>query len=115
VLPAGTTHAGERLVWAWISVALLPLSFVLALVVGAGLVAFLGYPPASTEAVPLDVGLEVGVPTVLLGIVPGALAWLFGTRANREGDRRGLVPAIVGAALSCVFVDMNVLGSLLAR
>jgi hypothetical protein len=112
VLPAGTTRAGDHLVRAWISVALLPLSVVLAVLVGEGLVALLGYPPGSGDVVPRPLGIAVGLPMVGLAILPGVLAWLFGTRASREGDRRGLVPAVIGAVLSLAFVAVNVLGFL---
>jgi len=84
--------------WAWIFVALIPVAFVVALVVGEGLLDTLGYPGGEpNDLPPMGVTLLVGVPLTLLTILPGAFAAYFGWRARQTGDNRGTAPAAIGA------------------
>ena len=95
---------------AWTALLLYPVAFVLAFVVGEGLVTLLGYDAG--EEVAWYVPILAGVPAVLLFVVPGLLALRYGRRAMRGGDPGGLAPVVVGAVVAVAFVGVNLLGFL---
>lgn len=107
--PAGAHSSGGKstnLRRSWIAVALIPVSFVLAFVVGEGLYALLGSEPDDATE-PLWVALVAGVPAIALFLVPCAAAVWFGNRARAEGHRAGLLPLVVGAVLGLWMLVMN--------
>jgi Ni/Fe-hydrogenase subunit HybB-like protein len=83
---------------AWICVALIPVAFIVAMVVGEGLITALGYESGAEQPVPFLVALLVGVPVTLGAMAPAALAVLFGRRARREGHGLAVVAVAIGAA-----------------
>jgi hypothetical protein len=85
----------EPLPRAWVSVALIPVGFILALAVGEGLFALLGYDSSAGDT-PTWVGLVVGVPALLVFLLPCTGAVLYGDRARRAGARLGLLPMVIG-------------------
>ena len=89
---------------AWWSLALYPITFVLAFVIGEGLLSVLAEDvaePAFWEA------LAAATPALLVFASPGVLAVVFGRRAMRWGRRDGKVPAVVGAAIGLGFAALN--------
>lgn len=70
-----------------LSLALFPVAFVVATLVGGGILAAQGY--ESGESVPTGLVVAVGLPLVALLLAPLVLAWRFGRRAAASGDRRG--------------------------
>lgn len=58
--------------------------------------ALLGYEPANADA-PGWVDLVALAPVVVVVLLPCAAAVLFGRRVTKGGDRRGVVPLVIGA------------------
>lgn len=102
--------ARRNLRLAWVSLALLPVSFVLAMVLGEGLAALQGYNGGSDEEMPITVALRTGLPALLVLIAPGVAATYFGLRARGQGQPAGLAPAIVGAVWVLISIALNLLG-----
>jgi len=94
--PTQTSPAAVWLGRAWISIALIPVFFILAFAVGQGLYSLMGYLPENAD-IPLWVDLVATIPTIAVFLVPCAAAVLYGRRVNSVGDRRGLVPLCIGA------------------
>jgi hypothetical protein len=92
---------------AWVSVALIPIFFFLALAAGEGLYSLLGYDPGSDEA-PLRVDLLCGSLALVLFVAPCVAAVLHGRRAHRAGERRAMLPLVIGAAAGLYFVVLTV-------
>jgi hypothetical protein len=94
----------------WLSLLLYPVTFVLAFVIGEGLVTLQTddvRDPTFVEA------LIAVVPALLVFVVPGVLAVAFGRRAVRLGRRDGSAPALVGAVVGLGFVVLNLASGLL--
>ena len=95
---------------AWVSVALIPLFFLLALAAGEGLYSLLGYDPGSGDA-PLGVDLLCGVVALLLSVAPCVAAVLYGRRAHRAGERWATLPLVIGAAAGLFLLVLTVVTS----
>ena len=108
-------HADRDLRKAWVAVALLPVAFVLAMVVGEGLISALGYQSGGKEPVPVGPALLAAVPALLLLIVPGVAAVHYGRRAYRAGRRDANLPAWIGGGVAVVVVAQNLLAFLVGR
>lgn len=80
---------------AWTAVALMPVFFFVAFAVGEGLYALLGYQPENADA-PAWVVLVALAPTVAVVLIPCVAAVLFGNRAKKGCDGRGVVPIVIG-------------------
>lgn len=107
-------EAGSRDVRrAWWSLALFPLTFVAAFVVGEGLATLYGYSTGDTAEAPVWVMLAAGGPALLVFVLPAVLAVVFARRAEREGDRGGRVPIWIGVGLAAAFVLLNVVQGVL--
>lgn len=94
---------------AWWCLALYPVTFVAAFVIGEGLISLL------TDDVQQPAFWEVLVsatPALLVFVTPGALAVMQGRKAMRLGRRDGMAPAVVGAAIGFGFVGLNILSYL---
>lgn len=87
---------------AWWSLALFPVSVVLAFLVGEGLLTLLSDGDPGVWTV-----LLAALPALGVMVVPGALAVHQGRRARRLGRRDGMVPAIVGTVVALGFVGLN--------
>ncbi len=94
---------------AWIAVALLPVFFFLAFFVGYVLYDVMGYAPENADA-PLWVDLVCTIPTLAVFLVPCTAATYYGSRANRVGERRGLVPLVIGALAGLLITIISVVG-----
>lgn len=93
---------------AWISVAAIPVAFIVAIVVGEGLASLLGYDPGTGERAPLVVLLGAGLPAVLVMLAPTIPAMVFGFRARRLGRTEGLIAAIIGIIAAAWAIVGNV-------
>ena len=95
---------------AWWSLALYPVTFVPAFVVGEGLHSLLT--GDQDDAARWSVILAA-VPAILVFAIPGIFAWILGRRAVRLGRSDGKRPAVVGAAIAVGFVVLNLFSGLL--
>lgn len=100
---------GRSVTRAWVSLAVVPLFFILAMAVGYGIYALLGYQPENADA-PFWANVAAGVPALLLLVAPCATAVFYGWRANRVGDRRALVPLVIAGLIAVWFTVLTVLG-----
>lgn len=100
------TRARHDLRNAWICLAAFPVAVLVVMVLGDLLLGAFGYDSADPD-IPGRVKALVGVPMVLVAIVPSLLGAWFGQRARKAGDDRGLVPLAVGLTLSALFVLLN--------
>lgn len=98
---------------AWIALALYPVAYVVAVLVGGGILAALGY--AEQQPVPRGTALAVGLPLIALLVLPAAVGSRLGWRAREAGDPRGIWPALLGGALVLWTVVTTVVGLLLSR
>lgn len=106
---------GRRaLIAAWISVALLPVSFVAAMVQGDALLSLQGYDSGSAELIPPAGVALAGIPAVLVLIGPTIPAMVFGCRARRLGMRAGILPSVIGATALVYALLTNTLPLLVA-
>ncbi len=96
---------------AWVSLALFPVAVLLAMVAGDVGLSLFGYDSADAE-IPGWVKAAVGVPMVLVAVLPALGGYVFGSRARRAGDARGQVPAVVGLVLTIAFALQNLLAVL---
>lgn len=94
---------------AWIAIALIPVALVVAMVLGEAVIGALGY-PAGEKTPPLGLRAAVGIPASLLLIAPGVLAGIYGLRARRAGEARGLVPAVGGIVFAAIFALQLLVG-----
>lgn len=105
----GRSQADRAYRRAWWSLALYPVSFVLAFVTGEGLLSAVA---DDVENPALWEVLVAGPPALLLFVVPGVLAVWQGRKAVRLGREDGKVPAIVGAVIGIGFVGLNLVSGL---
>ena len=94
---------------AWIAVALIPVAFAAAIVLGEVVIGALGY-PAGGEIPPVGLRAAVGIPATLLLVAPGVIAGIYGLRARRTGEPRGLVPGVIGIAAAAILLLQSILG-----
>jgi hypothetical protein len=99
---------------AWISVAAIPVAFIVAMVAGDWLASLMGYDPGSGELAPIGVMLTAGLAGVLILVAPAACAAWFGFRARRQGVASGLVPAVIGSVVGAAEILLNILPLLLS-
>ena len=94
---------------AWIAVALIPVAFIAAVVLGEVVIGALGY-PAGEKTPPPGLGAAVGIPATLLLIAPAVIAGIYGLRARRAGEPRGSVPGVIGIAVAAIFLLQSIPG-----
>lgn len=95
---------------AWWSLALYPVTFVAAFVIGEGLYSV--FTDDRGNATWWEILLSA-IPAILVFVIPGILAWTLGRRAVRLGRRDGNAPAFIGATIAVGFVGLNVFSGLL--
>jgi fatty acid desaturase len=93
--PPGRPRAPKAVARAWVAIALIPVFFFIAMGVGEGLASLLGYP--ADGAAPVWVTVATDLAATVTVLVPCLAAVFFGHRAITAGDRRGLLPAVLGA------------------
>jgi fatty acid desaturase len=92
--PPDRPRAPKAVARAWIAIALIPVFFFIAMAVGEGLMSLLGYP--SGGAAPAWVTVVTDVAATVTVLLPCLAAVFFGRRAYKAGDRRGVLPAVLG-------------------
>ena len=102
--PAGDPVVLRR---AWIAVALIPVFFLPALALGYVMYDLFGYAPENADA-PLWVDVVCAIPPLALYLAPCVAAVVLGRRADRHGDRRGLVPLAIGAIAGLALTVLTV-------
>ncbi len=114
-VPAAPFAGRRSLHLAWAFVALVPVAFIAAVVLGDWVFSLQGYDSGgAVQAAPLQVVLLAGIPAVLVMIAPGIAAGWLGFRARRLGIPSGIVPAIIGVAAAAFGVLTNTLPLLLS-
>jgi len=99
---------------AWLAVAAIPFAFVLAMLLGDGLLSLAGYPDADVDAPPLGLALLISLPLTLLAMLPAALAIRFGRRAHR-GDHPSARWATIVGSLAIAYWTVTFVLSLVDR
>lgn len=112
--PSSDTAARRAVRNAWISVAAIPVAFIVAFVVGEGLASLLGYEGGTTDLAPPGVMLGAGLPALLVMIAPTIPAMVFGFRAWRLGRTEGLIAAIIAIIAAAWAIVGNLLPLLFA-
>ena len=92
---------------AWVAVALIPLFFFLAFALAQGLYTVMGYLPENDDA-PLWVDMVCTVPSIAIFLVPCTAAVLYGWRANRVHDGRGIGALVIGLLAGLGFAVMSI-------
>ena len=95
----------------WLSLIGYIVSFFAAFGVGEGLASAFGYDVGTEARPPVWVMVASTVPALIVFALPGIAAWIFGRRAKREGERRGAVPAWIGAGIAIAFALQNALAA----
>jgi hypothetical protein len=95
---------------AWWSLALYPVTFVAAFVIGEGLYSVFNGDQGNAAWWEI---LLAATSAILVFVIPGILAWTMGRTAVRLGRTDGNVPAVVGAAIAIGFAGLNLLSGLL--
>jgi hypothetical protein len=113
--PHGTARAQQLVRRAWWSLALFPVSFVAASLLGGILLAAMGHDPDTETTPPWGPTLVAGVPALMVLILPGLAAAWFGRRADELGERRGRTAAAVGLALAGAFAVLNIAAAVFSR
>ena len=83
--------------WAWASVAFTVAGALLAQLVGYGIASVLGYAGADAPIPPLGPALLIAIPTLIVAVIPGISAVVFGIRAGRGGRPVGYLATVLGA------------------
>ena len=114
VIDARASTTGRRsLRWAWISVALIPVAFVVGMFVGEGLLAVQGFESGSAELPPVGATLLAAIPALLILIAPAVFAIVLGYRARRHGVGSGVTPAVIGIVAVAYVIIANSLPRIL--
>jgi uncharacterized membrane protein len=109
--PTGTAShvdaAGRRSARrAWIGVALIPVSLILAFVASEVLVRVLGYDP--TGSLPLWVDILAWSVTVVIVLLPSVAVMHYANQTRNLGDRRGRLPMTVGVLAGLLVIVVAV-------
>ncbi len=112
--PDAPESAGRDLRLAWVNVALIVPSIVLATFLAGGILALEGYSGDPGESVPLGPMLFAAVPAMLVVLSTTATAVWLGARARRGGASAGWIPALIGGAVGGWFLLTNLLGLVIA-
>ncbi len=111
--PAPTDRARRDLRLAWVNVALIVPSIVLATFLAGGILALQGFTGDPGESVPLAPTLLAAVPAMLVVLATTATAAWLGVRACRGGANGGWIPALIGGAVGGWFLLVNLLALLI--
>ncbi len=93
--PPDQSRAPGALGWAWAAVALIPVFFFIAIGVGEGVISLLGYTAGEVNN-PIWATLVSDLAAIAVVLLPCLAAVIFGRRAYKAGNRRGLLPAVLG-------------------
>lgn len=114
--PVGPSKPATRdLCRAWVALALLPVAFVVAMVVGEGLITMLGHESGAEDPVPVGPALLASIPALLILIAPGIAAVFYSRRAYRAEGRDANVPAWIGGLAVVLVVALNIPAFIVGR
>lgn len=113
VPPAGApdpraARSGRDLRISWVALALLPVAFVVATLLGEWLLTLRGYTGGAERPVPAADALLAGVPALLVLVAPAVTSAAFGWRARRHGRPSGLIAATVGTVATLGLLVLNI-------
>ena len=111
--PEVTPRARRLLRTGWVLFALIPVTLVGAIFLGDWLLSVQGYAGGDPD-LPVMVALRAGLPAVLLLVAPLVAAAWYGRLADRAGDRRGRVLALVAIVVAIAMVALNLVQVLAA-
>jgi len=101
----GRSPGDAELRRAWWSLALFPVSFLAAFMIGEGLFSWLDDDLGDPA---IWVIVVAGVPALAVFALPALLTYRLGRRAIRLGRADGMTPAIIAGSLAAGFVGVNV-------
>ena len=93
--PPERSRAPGALGRAWVAIVLIPVFFFIAIGVGEGIISLLGY-TAGAGNNPIWVSPVSDLAALAVVLLPCLAAVIFGRRAYKAGDRRGLFPVVLG-------------------
>jgi hypothetical protein len=96
---------------AWAAAAFIPVAFVVAMVLGEGLLSWQGY-ESGDENIPFGVVALAGGSALLVLEAPCVAAFVLGRRAVAAGDPDGKAPAWIGAILGVLMLAQNLVAFL---
>lgn len=105
-MPPSRERASGALTRAWIAIALTPVFLFLAFAAGEVVISLLGY--QSGSSFPTWVSLVSGLAAIAVILLPCVAAVFFGRRARKAGDRRGLIPVILGTVIGLGALIMTI-------
>lgn len=108
--PPDRPRAPGTVTRAWVAIALIPVFFFIAMAVGEGLTSLLGYPAGG--ATPTWVTVVTDVAATVTVLLPCLAAVFFGRRAYKTGDRRGLLPAVLGVGASLGWLVLTIISEI---
>ncbi|MGZ5373710.1 MAG: hypothetical protein ACXWXF_10365 [Aeromicrobium sp.] len=111
---AASDEARRSLRVAWIWVAVIPVAFVAAMILGEGILTVQGYDSGETS-LPTRPVLVAGIPAILVMIAPTIPAIRYGLRARRRGVGHGIIPAGIAVFYLAFAVLTNMLSFLFTR
>ena len=103
VVASEAAHRAYRRAW-W-SLALYPVTFAVAMVIGEGLFSLL---TDDAGDAPIWAVLGSATPALLVLVIPGILSVTQGRKAMRLGRKDGKVPAIIAAGIAVWVVGINI-------
>ncbi|HET7309868.1 MAG TPA: hypothetical protein VFJ17_00920 [Mycobacteriales bacterium] len=92
---------------AWFAIVMIPVFFAISFALSYVLYDLFGYKPENNDA-PLWVNVIVALVGLAIFVAPCVAAAFFGRRAVRSGDRRGLVPMVLGVMAGCALTVVTV-------
>ncbi|MBM7503219.1 hypothetical protein ACFPER_07040 [Agromyces aurantiacus] len=96
-------------IWAWVCIALVPVAYVVATLVGGAMLALAGVDEGSTVRPPTAIVLPIGLVSIAVLIAPPVAAIVLGIRAARRGHGSGVVAAVLGAVVVTLAIVLNFL------
>jgi hypothetical protein len=100
---------GRSVTRSWVSLALVPVFFILAMAAGEGIYALLGYAPENADA-PFWVAFGAGIPALVVLALPCVGAIFYGWRAQQAGDHRALASLVIAGIVLIWFTTLTVVG-----
>lgn len=96
--------------YSYVSLALSPVFFLVAIAAGEGVVTACGY--AVGGSYPWWVAVLSDASALALVLVPCSGAVVFGRRASRAGRRHGIIAAVLGAVIAVAWIVLTVASEL---
>lgn len=103
----GAGTAGRAALAAWLSLLLVIPCFVLAFVVGEGLIGLFGYPVGTSTRPPLWAGAIATGLALLAFAIPLWPTWHYGRQARTTNPRTAMLPFVIAAVLVAGFAVLN--------